>query len=85
MIKSYFFHSEDFAYSEFIGSVDIETASLLNGAELDGWFDIKVKKNGKKRGQLNLRVLYISRQTMKKVMISTSYENCKTLENYTQR
>merc|ERR1712223_1177146 len=56
---------KDHAYSEFIGSVDIETSTLLNGNELDGWFDIR-KKGGKKKGQLNIRVLFISRQCMQR-------------------
>ena len=66
MIKNNF-PIQDHAYSEFIGSVDIETATLLNGNVLDGWFDIKKRSSGKKKGQLNIRVLFMSRQSMQKV------------------
>jgi len=72
---------KDHAYSEFIGSVDIETATLLNGNELDGWFDIKKRSSGKKKGQLNIRVLFISRQSMQKTYDVNCYfpmhTNCR--------
>ena len=58
---------QDHAYSEFIGSVEINTVELLQGSEKDGWFPIKKKSNGKIKGQLNIRVLFISRQQMEKV------------------
>ena len=63
----YCFFIQDHAYSEFIGSVEINTVELLQGSEKDGWFPIKKKSNGKIKGQLNIRVLFISRQQMEKV------------------
>jgi len=71
---------KDHAYSEFIGSVDIETTSLLNGDQLDGWFDIK-KKSGKKKGQLKLKVSFITRQQLEKTYDVPCYypmhSNCR--------
>jgi phospholipase D1/2 len=53
---------------------------LLNGDQLDGWFDIK-KKSGKKRGQLKLKVLFLTRQSLEKTYDVECYfpmhSNCR--------
>ena len=56
---------KDHAYSEFIGSVDIATATLLNGQPIEGWFSIK-SKSGRSKGKLRLRVEYKSKLEMEK-------------------
>ena len=56
---------KDHAYSEFIGSVEIPGTTLLNNPVSEGWFDIK-KKNGKTKGQLHIKVEFISRANMMK-------------------
>ena len=48
---------KDHAYSEYIGSVEINTNELVTGGIMDGWFPI-LKKNKKANGQLLLRVEY---------------------------
>lgn len=71
---------KDHAYSEFIGSVELEAASLLNGEIMDGWFPIK-KKSGKSKGELKIRVEFLSRQRMEKSYQVECYfpmhENCR--------
>ena len=51
---------KDHAYSEFIGSVNIATATLLNGNPVEGWFNI-TKKSGRNKGQIKLKVVYKSK------------------------
>ena len=53
---------KDHAYSEHIGTVEIPTASSMNGEIRQGWFSIMSHKN-KQKGQLNLYVQFISKIT----------------------
>jgi len=75
---SFEIRDKDHAYSEFIGSVEINTVELLQGSEKDGWFPIKKKSNGKIKGQLNIRVLFISRQQMEKTYEVNCYFPMRT-------
>ena len=71
---------KDHAYSELMGSVQIDCAVLVSGAPMDGWFDIK-KKSGKCKGQLKLKLAYRSAASMAKTYNVDCYfpmrENCK--------
>ena len=51
---------KDHAYSEFIGNVNIATATLLNGDPVEGWFNI-TKRSGRSKGQIKLKVVYKSK------------------------
>lgn len=56
---------KDHAYAEFIGSVDIPTGALLNGEIKEGWFPIK-KRSGSHKGQLHLRVQFVSKAAVER-------------------
>ena len=59
---------KDHAYSEFIGNVNIATATLLNGDPVEGWFNITKRsggsitiRSGSNKGQIKLKVVYKSK------------------------
>lgn len=54
---------KDHAYSEFIGNVNIATATLLNGDPVEGWFNI-TKRSGRSKGQIKLKVVYKSKANL---------------------
>ena len=51
---------KDHAYTEFIGTVSVPTASIYNGNVLEGGFPI-LKKNKTQRGVLELRIEFVSK------------------------
>ena len=71
---------KDHAYSEFIGSVNIATATLLNGNPIEGWFNI-TRRSNRSKGQIKLRVVYISKASMDKTYEVDCYfpmhQNCQ--------
>lgn len=55
---------KDHAYSEFVGSVEIDASKLLTGQEIQDWFEIKGRVRSK--GELNLSIRYVSTASMLK-------------------